>query len=103
MPSRRPSVLRSNTRRWKHAVPFSALSLSVMLVVGAVLIGGGTPVPASGASVASSSKTVDGNSFQGDTCVSATDCWAVGWVYIGGVTGVNCTTTGNACIPLVEN
>ncbi|MGB9112444.1 MAG: hypothetical protein WCF24_06935, partial [Acidimicrobiales bacterium] len=61
---------------------------------------GGSPQLTSSASAGT---TVDGNSLQGDYCVSANDCWAVGWVYTGGVTGVNCTTAGNTCVPLVEN
>ena len=76
------------------------MCFSVMVVAEALLAIGGSPQLAPSASAQT---TIDGNSLQGDYCVSANDCWAVGWVYTGGVTGVNCTTTGNVCVPLVEN
>src|ERR1039457_1045301 len=86
-------------RRGRIAL-MTTMCFSVMIVAGGLLAIGGSPQLAPSAS---GQTTIDGNSLQGDYCVSAHDCWSVGWVYTGGVTCVNCTTTGNACVPLVEN
>ncbi|MGB9112340.1 MAG: hypothetical protein WCF24_06410, partial [Acidimicrobiales bacterium] len=64
-------------RRRGRVALITTLCFSVMVVAGTLLAIGGSPQLTSSASAGT---TVDGNSLQGDYCVSANDCWAVGWV-----------------------